>query len=308
MLIARASRAGVTLVELIVSLVVGGVVLGIVAGIGARQQRLYGDVGRRIMGQEQLRHAGAILPIDLRTVSAVAGDIAPGEARDTSLELRATIGTSLVCDAAGPVLILLGAAPGGEVGAFADVPRPGDSLWVLDESAADERWRAFAVLRASQTDRPCAASFPPSLDTSAAGRAPRLEIDTGQPTAGTVAIGAPVRLTRRARYSFYRGADGEWYLGYRDWNGALDRFNQVQPVSGPYLPPARGVGFRYFDRAGMPVIGAGVPLDGDSTAAPTIARVDLVLRAVGRSTLGAAGSRAASPDSTIVSVALRNRW
>ena len=50
-------------------------------------------------------------------------------------------------------------------------------------------------------------------------------------------IGAPVRFTRPVRYSLYRAADGDWYLGEREWNPTTVRFNTIQPVSGPFLSP-----------------------------------------------------------------------
>lgn len=290
---------GATLVELLVTLFVAGIMLGLVTSTGVRQQRMYGDVGRRIMGQEQLRHAGAMFPIDLRAASTSAGDIVPGEARDTSLELRATLGSSIVCDAAGTSLALLAPAADADLAAFADAPREGDTLWVLDESGDDERWRPLAVGDASPGARACLTS---RADPAAASPVRAVLVaETGGTGVGFAAPGAPVRLTRRVRYSFYRAADGRWYLGYRDWNAAVGSFNGIQPTSGPFLPPAEGVGFRYYDAAG-----AAVPAARETTAA--ITRVELALRAAGEATLGAAGARAGSVDTSIVAVALRNRW
>lgn len=293
-------RPGTTLVELLVALVVGGVVLAMIASIGVRQQRLYADLGRRVAGQEQLRHAGAILPIDVRAASVRDGDIAAGEARDTSLELRATLGSSIVCDAVGSTLSLVAPAADSELASVVDQPRMGDTLWVLDESTDEERWNAMPVRSAWSGDRPCAADRPSSAVAVGAGSATPLVIDTGQPDAASVPAGMPVRITRRVRYDLYRAGDGHWYLGYRDWNGALGRFNVVQPVSGPFLAPASGVRFRYFDAAGREV-----PAADSETRRITL--VTTILRATGSPTLGAtAGGRRA--DSSLIAVALRNRW
>lgn len=299
MLTARARR-GVTLPELTVALVVGGVVLAMLSGIGVRQQRLYANVGRRITGQEQLRHAGAILPIDLRGVSAIDGDIAVGEARDTSLEIRAGIGSSIVCDTEGTAISLVSPAADSELASFTDLPREEDTLWILDETAVDERWLPFSVVHASTSSRPCASGRANAAADVGAGSPTPVVVDVAPLGGGTIAIGMPVRITRRVRYDVYRAGDGRWYLGYRDWNGALGRFNVVQPVSGPFLSPAEGVGFRYFD-------GRGAVVPPGDTGTGRITRVEVVLRSTGSPTLGAAPTPNRT-DSSVIAVALRNRW
>ena len=299
MLIAS-KQAGTTLVELLVALLVAGVVLAMIAAIGVRQKRLYATLGHRVTGQEQLRQAGAILPIDVRSVSVRDGDVAAGEARDTSLELRATIGSSVVCDAGGSTLSLVAPAADSELASVADLPRLGDTLWVLDESADEERWSAMPVRSAWTSARPCGAGRLPSPDRFGAGSPVPLVVDTGQPDAASVPLGMPVRITRRVRYDLYRAGDARWYLGYRDWNGALGRFNVVQPVSGPFLSPAAGVRFRYFDAAG-----AEVPPADSGTRRITL--VTIMLRATGSPTLGASVALPRA-DSAIVAVAFRNRW
>ena len=70
-----------------------------------------------------------------------------------------------------------------------------------------------------------------------------------------VTTGAALRLTRRMRMSLYRASDDRWYLGVKDWNGAAQRFNTIQPVAGPLQPysadPQRtGLRFEYRDAAG----------------------------------------------------------
>ena len=298
MLTGCTARRGTTLVELLVALAIGGVVLGMVTSIGVRQQRLYGEIGRRTTAREHLRHAGAILPIDLRAASALDGDIIAGEARDTSLELRATLGSSIVCGASGTTLALVAPAADSDLASFVDEPREADTLWVLDDLESIERWRTFPVTRAWSSSGRCDATRggPRGATPSSV---PRLLVETGIPDAVQIPAGAPVRLTRRVRYSFYRASDGHWYLGYRDWNAGTGRLNQIQPVSGPFLSTAAGVGFRYFDSTG-----AAIP-DGALTTAG-IARIDILLRASGMPTLGRAGA-IGTVDSSLIAVALRNR-
>src|SRR3954465_15712357 len=82
-------RRGVTLIELLVVIVVAGVALSLIAAISVRQQRTFADLREAAALSGQMRDAAAILPIDLRGVSAAMGDLS--DARDTAVELRATI-------------------------------------------------------------------------------------------------------------------------------------------------------------------------------------------------------------------------
>jgi hypothetical protein len=69
----------------------------------------------------------------------------------------------------------------------------------------------------------------------------------------TVERGAPIRLTRQSRVSFYRAGDGTWQLGISDWSDALHAFASPQPVAGPLAlttPAGARSGFRYFDAGG----------------------------------------------------------
>src|SRR5262245_17958001 len=91
-------RRGVTLVELVVTMAVGGLALSLIAAVCLRQQRVISDLSHAAALTAQLRDAAAILPIDLRALSSGLGDIR--DARDTSLEVRATIASAVVCDTA----------------------------------------------------------------------------------------------------------------------------------------------------------------------------------------------------------------
>ncbi|HET9424602.1 MAG TPA: hypothetical protein VFO55_04450, partial [Gemmatimonadaceae bacterium] len=67
--------------------------------------------------------------------------------------------------------------------------------------------------------------------------------------------GMPLRVTRPWRYSLYRASDGLWYLGAREWNAALSRFNTIQPVGGPFLSAASsGLRFTYADAGGNALV------------------------------------------------------
>ena len=74
----------------------------------------------------------------------------------------------------------------------------------------------------------------------------------------------------------YRGGDGRWYAGIRDYSPATARFLAAQPIAGPFLHALRGgarTGFRYFDAAGA-------DLDPDGTNERSIARVRITALSV----------------------------
>ena len=279
-----------------VVLVLGGLVLGLVMQVGVTLQRQFERAGARIGGAVQLREAAAILPLDLRSLSAVAGDISAGEARDSTLEIRATIASAIVCAVDGEKVLL--AFPGYESrDAPSRLPQPGDTLWLFDDAALQERWRPH-LLHSIDGTGTCATDGDGVARWDGFLLAHTLRVDIG---AGSGAlVGSAVRVTRPERISFYRAADNAWYLGLRDWNGATARFNPVQPVSGPYHTPRgvaqsdAGLRFRYFDSLGTVI---------PSGAADTrrITRIEVSLRA-------ATSTNAAAPtDSLTIAVALRNR-
>jgi hypothetical protein len=119
-----------------------------------------------------------------------------------------------------------------------------------------------------------------------------------------IAVGAALRVTRPFRYSLYRGTDGRWYLGQRDWNSTTATFNSIQPVSGPFLSPALGgLSLRYLDSAG-----ALLPTPLVNTR--DIAAVRIGLRSDARQVtraLGSAGQQGPRVDSAVLWILLRNR-
>lgn len=243
------SRSGVTLIELMVTLVVGGLALSLIAAISIREQRITADLADRSATISQLGDASAILPVDLRSLSSIAGDIR--EARDTSLEIRATIASAVVCDTAGSNIILAPAMDGATTySSFLNPPAVGDTAWILSRVDTSESWRPHRI--DDVRTAPAGSCRPPGplLTDSALGRA-RVELRLD--TAVAPIIGTPMRITRPLRYSLYRGSDGQWYLGQRDWNTTNLRFNTIQPIAGPFLPPSSGLVFKYVDTGSHPI-------------------------------------------------------
>ena len=247
------SRAGFTLAELLLVIVLGALVLGLVASMGNGLRRQLAAWSSRVASAEQLRGAAAILPLDLRALSVSAGDIRAGEARDSSLEIRATVASAIVCAAgAGEVQLAPYAGPAGQSSALVQA---GDTMWVLTDTDSTESWRAIPATSVREAPAGCAV-----LDATAAG-ATRVFETSRIVSAGIAAEhlpyvrpGAAVRVTRPIRYSVYRASDSRWYFGIRTWSSAAAQFATVQPVSGPYHRSARsGTAFHYFDSTGVEV-------------------------------------------------------
>lgn len=285
----RPRRRAFTLAEVLITLALSALVLGIAVSVGARLQHRLLAESTRLAVAEQLSSAAQLVPLDLRAASPLAGDVV--EARDTSLQLRATTSTGVVCGGS-PTSILVASYLGAGARALALSAAPGDTLWILADGDSLEQWRP---LRLSGTRR-VTASCPP-LDTAGAQL-----FDVGHLWVADLrdsAVAAPgtfVRLTRPVRYSFYRASDGHWYLGMHSWSAATLRFNLVQPLAGPYASPLRdGTGFRYFDATD-----AALPLG--SADGRRVARVEMQLVAE-----AAAPGLSVLTDTEHVVVALRNR-
>ncbi|HEX7978435.1 MAG TPA: hypothetical protein VF461_07525 [Gemmatimonadaceae bacterium] len=238
-------RAGSSLVELLVALGLAAVLLAAATGSMLRQQRAAHWVGILGAAEAQAGHAVRLLPEELALLDAAAGDIVPGQASDSAIELRAVVASAIACDSATSVVTLApdaGAAP--PLGGISRAIAVGDSLWFLTDSLG---WLARTVVAASRTTTGCLRPFAPSASTT------RLTLDTALNVGG----GTPLRVTRHERWLFYRASDGRWYLGMRDWNAASARFNASQPVAGPFVRALRSgerTGFRFYDSLGNALI------------------------------------------------------
>lgn len=290
------------MIELVVALVVGGLALALVASISIREQRLFADLADGAALSGQLRDASAILPIDLRAAAARAGDIR--EARDTAIELRGTIASAVICDTTSQKIVLApssgGASPYGGFETAVDV---GDTAWLLSPTDSLGNWLPYRVSAAAPVAAgQCAAAGPrlSLIDRST----PRVGLTLDAPPALASILGLPVRVTRPLRLSLYRASDGLWYLGERDWSSATQRFNTIQPVSGPFLSAAaRGLLFQYRDSGGVALVS---PVA--DTRAIAVVRADLKgqTRNAARA-LGAVTSTGKRADSTSLSFFIRNR-
>jgi hypothetical protein len=302
---ARRGRAGASLPELLVALVLFGIVSGATLRALDRQARFHAGVMAILEARGQHAAAHEALAVSLRGLSAAGGDI--GRLTDSAIVFRLQVGSGIACGISSGALDLApdSIANGQRLGSFAGWPQPGDSAWILDEgptdAAADDAWAALRVTSVSSAAGRCPGS--PLLDPvrDAARPAWRLSV-SGSPPASAVA-GAPVRLTRVARFALYRGGTGESWLGYSERQPATGWIT-IQPVSGPYLPfnrsapPASGLALLGRDSSGIVVAGPG-PV---APAVLSIATRTLTTRAVRMDGI----PRGARADSLHSLIGLRN--
>jgi prepilin-type N-terminal cleavage/methylation domain-containing protein len=294
-----ARRAGVTLVELVVALTLFGLVATIMLNVVRGQQRFHvGSLGI-IDTKRSVHQAIELLYGELRSVSPP--DIYA--ISDSSVSFRTTVGTSHICsvDSARsyitfPATHTIRAAA---LSTFLATPRAGDSVLVFDSGDGagpdDDRWQLHVVL-ADPGAGPCPRR--PFGLASGATEAAGIGVTIAPSLGPSVVVGSPVRFFRPASYSLYRGTGSTWMLGYSLC--AAGACTGRQPLSGPYLPFARGgaggVAFEFYDR------------DGARTTDPSrVARIGVVARARSASTLDVGHVRGQRyQDSLAVTVALRN--
>lgn len=297
---------GFTLPELLVAmtlLVLVGATLGTML---TSQYRMFNRTQGATQMQRDLRTGLGLLPLDLRAASRAAGDITA--LQDSAIQLRATIGSAIVC--VRPALNTIDLPPlnasSNALTQWHVQPQPGDTVLVYDENTRpgpeDDRWLPYALTTIGTAPAASCAGGPftsPTLDPPATKPRWRLTLSADPPN--TVLPGAPVRFLRSVRYSLFRPtgarADG-WYLGYREYLAGA--WSTPEPIAGPFEAAGGtrdGIRFAYFDTLGQ------------ALATPTgqnVGRVDLSFRARALIRGGSADS-VVLRDSVAVRVALRNR-
>jgi hypothetical protein len=232
-----------------------------------RQQRGVRWIEGLTGAELQLRPVLRLFADELSVLDASAGDIAPGQVSDSSIQVRTEIAASLTCDSTSAVTLLPAAGAAPEMAGIARAPAVGDSVWLYRGPSFG--WSARGVIGVARITSAC------GVPTSAPGSTHRLLLDAPADFPG----GTPVRVTRWERWVMYRGSDGQWYAGIRDFSPGTSRFLAAQPIAGPFVHASRGMrtGFRYFDVAGSALVPNG-------TNEPSIARVRVTTLSVVRST------------------------
>jgi len=325
-------RRGLSLVEIMVALTLLGIVSGVIMRVVMRQQRFYQGVNQIVVQRSQLRQATSVLPIDLRALSSVGNDIAL--ATDSSIWFNMTVGTGVVCELSGNAAVAMPPevlASGQSITSWygygkpdpKNKPKSAYTVYIYNDSSSlgnqDDVWQPFVLADVTGDKTKCVSQYTTIGDVGKDRPVLTLKNPTGVPndpvTGGPlsqyVAVGAPVRIVKQARYKLFQASDGKWYLGYSDYNASTSDFDPLSPVSGPYdayssSSSGTGVGFRYYD-----VDGNEIASGANAANRAKIARVDLIARARTSSNVKAAGFQGGANqqyrDSLAVSVMLRNR-
>ncbi len=297
------ARAGVTLIEVIIVLVLMGIVGSALSGLFVSQQRFYRDSDQVAGVRRELRNGAGILPLDLRAVSSVGGDILAFS--QTMVEVNAPLGSGITCAAGGDSLVLLpDRLSRAKLSSFWAEPIAGDTIRVFDDGpsfgAEDDVWRAYVVAGVSSSASACASTPYGHPVNDAPALKPRrvIKIGGGATLPGTIGAGVAVRATRPMRYSLFQPTGSSaWYLGIRQYENGV--WSDITAASGPYRSPAdRGLRFTYFDTTGAPINSA--------ARIRQIARIDVELRA--ESEFAGSSLRRSQPirDSLLLRVGVRN--
>lgn len=266
---------------MLISLAVLGGVCSIAVHLALGQMRFVRSASELSAIRLQVDQATRIASAVLWSVSPAAGDLLT--VLDTALEVRMALGVSAACASESGKVRIPAAEPigGNTLTSFTVEPVAGDGVLALFQDSLGSTWLNFRVGDVERSSAPCA-HF-----SSTSDRILTLLEPVSLPP------GTPLLVTRRVRLSLYRGADGEWYLGLRDWNAELDRFNSIQPVAGPLRPfnrdPTRsGLRFVYLGSTGAELPAASDP------------------RSIGGITIVARAARGQLEDSSVVTMMLRN--
>ena len=290
---------------------VAGVAAAAMTATIVRQQRFYSAASEILTARSQLRDGADILAGDIRGASV--GLFGLPVMTDTALEMYTVIATSVACSA--PLGATIGLPPaslvsGNTLTSMLYQPDTGDVaiVYAIPSGVIDSAfWDIYRI--ASFASRALNVACAPATGFTAAGDAftgaSGFQLTLTTLPSPAVRKGAPIHFVRRARYSFYRSSDGEWYLGYRRCS-ANSPFTcaAIQPVSGPYRPyranSPPGLAFRYFDASGSQL--------NTSAESFNVARVDIVLRGESANAVALVGdSRKVWRDSILVTVSPRNR-
>lgn len=311
------SRAGFSLTELIISMTLLGLIGTVIVSVVVSQQRFYRGTNALVETRAQLRQVAAMLPSDLRGISAAGNDIY--SMTDSSIEFRSTFGSSVVCktmSSGGGYLVLppRNTAKGIRWTSWSQAPVIGDSIALYDEStgsgAADDRWTMHQItalaMYTGDGSSACQSStrFTQASDLTSTNPSYRIAVSPG--FASTVKQGAAIRFYKRVRYNLFQDADGLWYLGYRDcvqWR--TPQCSEPQAIGGPYQAYAdagtglSGIEFAYHDSD-----------DVVTTNPAALARITVVVRGESSELIQLGGMQSGWKrfrDSLTLEVALRNR-
>ena len=276
------TRRGFTLVELLIGLVLMGIVSAGIYRVLVNNQRIYQAQTQRIEMLQNIRAGAAILPAELREISASDGDIIA--MTGTGIRIRAMRQLALLC--AAPLL-------GGVNTVLAIRQRPiyglrdfanRDSIFVYyegdDATRLDDGWVSGRI-------NGIAAGVCPDASPAWLLSTSLTFTGTQVATTGNILSGSPVRGFEQVTYQQF-ASDGRQYIGMQVGTAT------IQPLIGPLT--ANGFTLAYFDSTGAP-----------TATRNRVAMIRMTLRAETRQAFRQLDrSIARSVDSVTTWVALRN--
>ncbi|HSA54477.1 MAG TPA: prepilin-type N-terminal cleavage/methylation domain-containing protein [Gemmatimonadaceae bacterium] len=301
-------RRGVTLPELLVAMFLLSVIGASLVRVFAKQQQVYKDLTLTAAAKRELRMGATVLPAELRSISSSGGDIL--SMSESEMEIRAFIGTSIICERALSGNKKLLAIPPENLAkhtltTFLSRPVTGDYVFLYNDSLSkgseDDVWTERQV-GATPNNDPNVCVGPPYTDAALDAGKARRTIILNDTLPDSVRTGAVVRFARPVRYKIYQETSGNWYLGMQEnlsgnWQG-------LQPLAGPYRSFLSGDGaksglqFRYFDTLGVRIT--------DLTKTKDVGRVDVFLRTNAGPSAITERKGADLQDSVVMRVAIRN--
>jgi prepilin-type N-terminal cleavage/methylation domain-containing protein len=287
----KPEASGFSLLELVVVLAILGLVGGAIGSLLIRQQRFYRGASELLYAREGVRDAIEVLATDIRG-SAVSDTVRL--LADSAIEMFAGLGGSVVCERTTDTEVGLPRAlsSGNTLTSLLVDPDTGDlAMFYRDSVVSGTNWERYRI--SGFAGRTTTATCPGS------------HLEVSSPLPADVGPGTPIRFIRRGRYSLYRAADGDWYLGYRRCNAlGPSSCGSIQPLSGPYRGHSTNQGetgllFEYFDSSGARLSAASSPLE--------LARVDVTARTESGQRIQVEQRSMTPGDSATVSIAIRNR-
>lgn len=306
---APSSREGLTIVELLVVMVLFGVIGTVIIRTLNSQQQFFKDQANLIDGRRQLRLGASVLPVDLRAMSTVGGDVK--SMAEDQIVINAPIGSSIVCARTNSTLIIPPTNLARNIlSSWYSLPVAGDTLYVYNENvldgSEDDVWEKFAITAVDKSLSACpGAPYTDALLDPPATK-PRFIVTvdiSARVIPDSVKVGAVIRFTRPIRYRLQQqGSAGRSYLTLEEYRAGA--WQVAEPVAGPYRPFAAGdaagsgLQFRYFDTTGTRIT--------NMASTVQVGRVDVYLRSDRGNAAFAGRNHAPLRDSVLMRIAVRN--
>ena len=301
----RATRSGLTLVEVLVSFLLLAIVGGGITRVMMKQQQFYKDASLTANAKRELRLGASMLPAELRSISSSGGDILL--MAEFGVQLRAYTGTSIVCArTVDDIWVPPTNLARHKLTTYVTRPEVGDTVFIFNENtktgSQDDLWEKRWITGIDANASDCAGPpfTDPALDPPSSKKRTRYHLNAALPP--EVLVGAVVRFTRPVRYRLYEESSTKWYLGIEEYSGGS--WSTPSPIAGPFRAFATGdvaqsgMQFRYFDSLGVRIT--------DMTKGPDVARIDVYLRTLSGKSAIRERKGADLKDSVLMRVAIRN--